>query len=174
MRPDEVEAIFDHLKQLGKKAEKQLRWWHGNAEVCPFLTKDATCFIYPVRPSVCRAFGHIQFQEEERKKLAELFGLVDLTCPWQLKGKTRFDPWTDEQIVRFGQEQRVTDPRTRVVILAMFGREVLRALKTGVLNVPYFTSEQWTTILAKVREARRCSMATSTARTVVGQRSRMG
>ncbi|MBN2794813.1 MAG: YkgJ family cysteine cluster protein [Clostridia bacterium] len=32
---------------------------------CPFLKEDKSCAIYPVRPLVCRMFGHSSYEEHE-------------------------------------------------------------------------------------------------------------
>jgi Fe-S-cluster containining protein len=33
---------------------------HAAKNVCPFLTPEKTCFVYPVRPVVCHMFGHLE------------------------------------------------------------------------------------------------------------------
>lgn len=40
----------------------QLRHYDENVEkdMCPFLTPEKTCFVYPARPVACHMFGHLE------------------------------------------------------------------------------------------------------------------
>lgn len=43
-----------------KKLSRQFGYADTNPDKCPFLTPKKTCLIYPVRPVVCRMYGHLK------------------------------------------------------------------------------------------------------------------
>lgn len=142
----EVAPLLAHLQAAGRRTEKQLRTWGGDLSVCPFLTPDKRCFVYEVRPAVCRAFGHIKLPPEAKALR------IDLTCPLEAEGRTFFDPWPLERVREFDEVHDVTRPDTKVVPLALLGAEIRRALKRdGKVEVPYLTTAQWLELTAGAR-----------------------
>ncbi len=148
-----MEPILRYLKAQGKKTVKQLRWWGENLAVCPFLTHEMKCFVYPVRPETCSSFGHIKFPPE-RAALAEHLGITDMTCPREKTGEAFFDVWSTERIEEFDRRHSVTDRKTRIIPLSLLGQEIKKAIKTGKdVEVPYLTSVEWSMLLNEAKKA---------------------
>lgn len=57
----EYNEIADWLPRNVTPEALQAQFAHADTQpaMCPFLKPDRSCFIYPVRPIVCRAFGHV-------------------------------------------------------------------------------------------------------------------
>lgn len=57
----EVEVILkwivDHISR--EVLQRQYQVHDAQPQKCPFLTADKRCLIYPIRPFVCRQFGHL-------------------------------------------------------------------------------------------------------------------
>lgn len=66
---DNVE--FDRLQD-------QYRLYDSQPEKCPFLMATKKCLIYPIRPFVCRQFGHV---EELKKVPLDVRKRVNQRCP---------------------------------------------------------------------------------------------
>jgi len=158
---NEVEPIFRFLKEKGKKSEKQLRWWNRDLTVCPFLTMDKKCFIYPVRPETCSAFGHIKFPPE-RAAEAERLGVIDMKCPREMSGEAYFDSWSMEKIEEFDKRHGVRRRGTKMVPLAFLGMEIMKSIKNGKgVEVPYLTSEEWYMLMNEAKRAWKTTPASS-------------
>lgn len=57
----ETEEISEWLCKTYEYEQIRDQFHHHDTQpqMCPFLTPDKRCFIYPVRPVVCRLFGHL-------------------------------------------------------------------------------------------------------------------
>jgi uncharacterized protein len=54
-----VEVISQHLNSMSKERIQQLKGQYRGPLTCRFVdTSDHSCAIYPVRPELCRNFGH--------------------------------------------------------------------------------------------------------------------
>jgi len=57
----EYEEIAAWLPKNVTPGSIQAQFAHADTQpdICPFLKPDRSCFVYPVRPVVCRIFGHL-------------------------------------------------------------------------------------------------------------------
>lgn len=84
--------ICRHVQEAALR--RQFAYYDTQPRMCPFLTPHQKCFIYPVRPVVCRMYGHLQdspgmpewcSQQCPEKVAFTLFGpdeYIDLVRPW--------------------------------------------------------------------------------------------
>lgn len=61
----------------------QLHHYDENVEkdMCPFLTPEKTCFVYPARPVVCHMFGHLEDLKPEMGLPPEAIKQMSQKCP---------------------------------------------------------------------------------------------
>jgi|FLYK01.1.fsa_nt_gi Fe-S-cluster containining protein len=69
----EVEAISDWIVENVTFESLKAQFLDADTRpgMCPFLKADKTCFIYPVRPVVCRAFGHLEILPDSPRYLSQ-------------------------------------------------------------------------------------------------------
>lgn len=69
----EAEAIGEWICENKELEDVKAQFLHfdDNPKMCPFLTPEKTCFIYPARPVVCVMFGHLKDTPELPKKWSQ-------------------------------------------------------------------------------------------------------
>lgn len=100
----EFEAVREFLQttppeelQRVLQEEKELAWGEGTVRACPFRDRaGGRCFIYPVRPLICRLFGFVEWLPCPLGQVSETLPDAVEIMQWysQFERKT-FGEWLD-------------------------------------------------------------------------------